>query len=242
MSFLRTIRQPSLRSVSRQTPTVAFTSRRHATQDYGSGAGNPAGENPQDQPKNPKEHMEHPGPEAPSVGKSNSGSSSGQQQQQGGEQKSSTPDKSSKGTQGAQPKIFSASPPSDGEASQDVKNHNKDMDNRAEKEKVSSKDAEKDKVGKKFWVSISDGLGCGLSATVLTNALVRNRRCRRRVNMGLPSCVPASCMYCLYHHHVASCTNTHDPASGVRQGRYIEILANCMLTCCRLACRLQDVS
>ncbi|KAK5125676.1 hypothetical protein LTR85_011950 [Meristemomyces frigidus] len=156
MSFLRTIRQPMLRPISRQTATVAFTSRRAAHQDYGSGDGNPAGENPQDQPKNPKEHMEHPGPEAPSVGKSSGESSSGSSsggQQQGAQKSSSGKEPASKGTQGAQPKILNESPPRDGEAPQDVEDHNREMDNRAEKahSKVSSNDAEKDKVGKKFW-------------------------------------------------------------------------------------------
>ncbi|KAK6395713.1 hypothetical protein LTR65_010733 [Meristemomyces frigidus] len=155
MSFLRTARQPMLRLSSRQTPTVAFTSRRAASGDYGSGTGDPVGENPQDQPKNPKEHMEHPGPEAPAVGKSSGGSKSGgsgQQSQQGGEQKPDSVQKS-KGTQGAQPKIFNESPPAEGQGSKDVEDHNRDMDNRAEKahSKVSDKDAEKDKVGKGFW-------------------------------------------------------------------------------------------
>ena len=126
MSFLRTFGQPMLRQFTRRTPTAALTSRRAAS-DYGSGAGSPVGENPQDQGKNPMEHKEHPGPEAPSVGNNNPSSeqgSSGKQQQ--GE---SSPEKkeSSKGTQGAQPKIFNEKPPAKGEESEEVKQHNREM-------------------------------------------------------------------------------------------------------------------
>jgi hypothetical protein len=58
---------------------------------------------------------------------------------------------------GAQPKILNENPPSPEEESQDVKEHNKDMDNRAEQahEKVSNKDAEKDKVPGGFWKGMS---------------------------------------------------------------------------------------
>lgn len=48
---------------------------RFATQDYGSGKGDPAGEKPQEQTKNPMSHLEHPGPEAPNVGGGKSSSS-----------------------------------------------------------------------------------------------------------------------------------------------------------------------
>lgn len=148
MSFLRTVRQPALRPLPHQTRTFTFTSRRSA-QDYGSGAGDPKGEKPQEQGKNPSEHKEHPGPPAPSTG-GNSGS--GQQQQQGGKEQSSKA-QTSKGTQGAQPKILNESPPASGQGSQDVEDHNREMDQRAEKAnmKVKDEDVEKDKVGKGFW-------------------------------------------------------------------------------------------
>merc|ERR1711939_998490 len=101
MSFLRVTRQPALRSLSRSTntPTLAFTPRRLAHQDYGSGDGNPAGENPQAQGKNPSEKVEHPGPEPPSAGKK-AGEKS---QQQGSQQQpsSSSSNNNNKGTQGA---------------------------------------------------------------------------------------------------------------------------------------------
>jgi hypothetical protein len=54
---------------------------------------------------------------------------------------------------GAKPKILNENPPAPGEEPQDVKEHNRDMDNRAEQahEKVSNEDAEKDKVPSGFW-------------------------------------------------------------------------------------------
>ncbi|KAI7472465.1 hypothetical protein KC367_g4867 [Hortaea werneckii] len=164
MSFLRVTRQPALRSLSRSTntPTLAFTPRRLAHQDYGSGDGNPAGENPQAQGKNPSEKAEHPGPEPPTAGKK-AGEKS-QQQQQGGSQQPSSSSSSSnnnKGTQGAaQPRILNDPPPSassgqqqGGAASGEVEQHNREMDQRAEKshEKVRAEEVEKDKVPKGFW-------------------------------------------------------------------------------------------
>ncbi|KAL1799798.1 hypothetical protein ACET3X_000140 [Alternaria dauci] len=54
---------------------------------------------------------------------------------------------------GAKPKILNENPPAPEEESEDVKQHNRDMDNRAEQahEKVDNKDAEKDKVPASFW-------------------------------------------------------------------------------------------
>ncbi|KAI4656056.1 hypothetical protein J4E93_000772 [Alternaria ventricosa] len=54
---------------------------------------------------------------------------------------------------GAKPKILNENPPASEEQSEDVKQHNKDMDNRAEQahEKVSNEEAEKDKVPGGFW-------------------------------------------------------------------------------------------
>jgi hypothetical protein len=54
---------------------------------------------------------------------------------------------------GAKPKILNENPPAPEEESEDVKQHNKDMDNRAEQahEKVDNEEAEKDKVPASFW-------------------------------------------------------------------------------------------
>lgn len=160
-SFLRSAAlRPALSSVPRARPQVRF-----ATQDYGSGAGNPAGEKPEKQGKNPSENLEHPGPPPPKVAKgqsssspddddsssSSSGQSSGKSAASG--QKSQSNDGASKSKKGAQPKILNENPPSKEEESEDVKQHNKDMENRTEKahEQVSNEDAKNDKVSKKFW-------------------------------------------------------------------------------------------
>lgn len=130
-----------------RTPTT-FVNRRLASQDYGSGDGDPKGEKPQQQGKNPSEHLEHPGPPPPSTpgggSGSDKGSSQSKQPQTGGK---------SKGTQGAQPKILNESPPADGQASEEVNKHNREMDNRAEQahEKVNQGQVEADKVGKGYW-------------------------------------------------------------------------------------------
>ncbi|KAI6832793.1 hypothetical protein KC340_g13265 [Hortaea werneckii] len=166
MSFLRVTRQPAIRSLTRSTntPTLAFTPRRLAHQDYGSGEGNPAGENPQAQGKNPSEKAEHPGPEPPTAGKK-AGKKSQQQQQQGGgsQQQPSSSSNNNKGTQDAssssspQPRILNDPPPpasgSQG-APGEVKQHNREMDQRAEKPHPKGRaeeDVEKDKVPKGFW-------------------------------------------------------------------------------------------
>jgi hypothetical protein len=152
--------------------------QRFATQDYGSGEGDPAGGNPKEQGKSQvSEDAEHPGPDMPKAAKDkmarNKQKSSGQGEQQqssqssseGGEkQKKSTTaskevgkskgSKSDYGSKGPQPKILNENPPS--EHSQGVKEHNEEMENRYERAQmgVSNKDAKNDKgekVGKGFW-------------------------------------------------------------------------------------------
>ena len=56
------------------TKPITYTARRLASSDYGSGAGNPAGENPKDQGPSNSSQIEHPGPAAPDVGQGKSGS------------------------------------------------------------------------------------------------------------------------------------------------------------------------
>jgi len=56
------------------TSPITYTARRLASSDYGSGAGNPAGENPKDQGPSNSSQIEHPGPAAPDVGQGKSGS------------------------------------------------------------------------------------------------------------------------------------------------------------------------
>jgi hypothetical protein len=157
-----------LRAVALRPALSARPQVRFATQDYGSGAGNPAGETPEKQGKNESENLEHPGPAPPKVARGQSssspnnddatsqknpqksGSSSGQQSQSNdGTSKAG----SNQSTKGAQPKIFNPKPPAKGDESADVKKHNEGMDKRAEQshEQVSKEDAKKDEVPKKFW-------------------------------------------------------------------------------------------
>ncbi|KAK4570264.1 hypothetical protein LTR86_002344 [Recurvomyces mirabilis] len=151
MSFLRTVRQPLLRPLSRTTPRVAFAGRRFASQDYGSPEGDMVKEAPKDRGPNPSEHLEHPGPPPPSTaGKSE------QQTQQGGQQQQQPKSENSgnnKGTQAAQPKILNESPPQEEHASEEVQKHNQEVDRRAEQaaSKDRNENIEKDKVGKDFW-------------------------------------------------------------------------------------------
>ncbi|KAI6854954.1 hypothetical protein KC323_g8576 [Hortaea werneckii] len=146
---------PALCSIARSNPAIAITSRRAAHQDYGSGEGNPAGENPQSQGKNPFEKVEHPGPEPPTAGKKPGEKQPGSQQQQQQQQEPPSQGSSSnKSTQGARPKILSDSPPQQpGKMPGEVEIHNKEFDQRAEKanEKVRAEDLERDKVPKGFW-------------------------------------------------------------------------------------------
>lgn len=135
---------------------MAYTSRRAAHQDYGSGESAPPGQKPHEQTgKNPSEDKEHPGPPPPSTGNKGGQQQQGSQQQ-GGQQKDASSQQQSgrsKGTQDAQPKILNESPPHQDHAPDEVKQHNQELDGRAEKanEKVRDEDYEKDKVGKGFW-------------------------------------------------------------------------------------------
>jgi hypothetical protein len=159
MSFIRatSLRQfQAIATPALRTQRAAFSAipRVQATSDYGSGKGDPKGENPQEQGANPSADLEHPGPPPPKQGE---GSGSGPTK--GGKETSNSGNssKQSKGTQSTsadkpQPKISNPNPPSEGESAE-VREHNKQMDQRAEtaSNKASSKDQEKDKVGKDFW-------------------------------------------------------------------------------------------
>lgn len=63
--------RPATRSTILLAPgrrAFANATRLAAQQDYGSGSGDPKGEKPGEQGKNPREDLEHPGPPAPDVG------------------------------------------------------------------------------------------------------------------------------------------------------------------------------
>ncbi|KAF2799558.1 hypothetical protein K505DRAFT_321045 [Melanomma pulvis-pyrius CBS 109.77] len=132
MSLLRTtmFRSPALRSVRAAPASASRIQARFATQDYGSGKGDPAGEKPQEQGTNPKSHLEHPGPEAPKVGGGGGGgsggkSSSSQTEKSSGQGKA---EGSNEGKGKPQPKILNESPPE--KESESTRKHNEEMDQR----------------------------------------------------------------------------------------------------------------
>lgn len=146
------LRSATVRPVLSAAPRARLQVR-YATQDYGSGKGDPLGENPQAQGKNSREDLEHPGPPPPKVAQKSQG-----QQQPQSQSQSQSPGQSSakpsggssggkKGSQGARPKILNDNPPTESEQNEDVRQHNEEMDSRAERahKGVSNKDAYRDK-------------------------------------------------------------------------------------------------
>ena len=166
------------RFINPATATSPTTSiRTYASQDYGSGQGDPKGENPQEQGSNPSADIEHPGPPPPTAGQgSGSGPTKGtsgghnsgkspsapgsggsqtgnqtQTQSQGSGSASGSGSGSGKTGKGAQPKILRDSQPA--EPDEDVKQHNWELSQRADRahEKLDDDGAEKEKVPKGYW-------------------------------------------------------------------------------------------
>ncbi|KAF2084965.1 hypothetical protein K490DRAFT_47825 [Saccharata proteae CBS 121410] len=132
-----------------------MASRGFASGDYGSGKGDPVGENPQDQGPSKSSDLEHPGPPPPSAGQGTGttptkGTADGHNTGSSKSEGSGHGNKSQQ-VKGAQPKILNANPPK--EESEEVAQHNREMEQRAERAdtKISNEDAEKDKVPKGFW-------------------------------------------------------------------------------------------
>ncbi|KAF2872003.1 hypothetical protein BDV95DRAFT_493130 [Massariosphaeria phaeospora] len=159
MSFLRTttmfrasVLRPALSAAPRARMQV-----RHSTQDYGSGKGNPAGENPKDQgDRGPvSAEMEHPGPSPPKVAQNNKSSSESSVNKSSDSQAKSSSEgaggKSGNSKKGAQPKILSDNPPDENHES--VRQHNEEFAKRPDRAnaQVSNKDAEKDKAPAGYW-------------------------------------------------------------------------------------------
>jgi hypothetical protein len=173
MSFTRPtsmLRSAALRPATLRPMGLSSTRLqvRFATQDYGSGKGNPAGEQPKKQGQNPSEHMEHPGPPPPKVAQGKSSSSPNSSDKTPSSSSSSSSKSSSDKSQSpsqkrsfststrrasdkepavksaqqnkpkpsdiknAQPKILNETPPAESEESEDVKEHNREMEGRAE--------------------------------------------------------------------------------------------------------------
>ncbi|KAI9815276.1 MAG: hypothetical protein M1827_002756 [Pycnora praestabilis] len=148
-----------IRPASRITPKPSFTvsQRRLYSGDYGSGAGDPKGEKPQEQGSNPSAHLEHPGPEPVAEGQGTGGgpTKSGKGGHNTQENASSEGSERSSGSSGgAQPKIHSESQPK--EHSEDVQKHNEEMGNRhggpAQNRLHEDEDVRrKDEVHKGYW-------------------------------------------------------------------------------------------
>ncbi|KAF2738120.1 hypothetical protein EJ04DRAFT_509799 [Polyplosphaeria fusca] len=144
MSFLRQttlFRASGLRTTLAVAPRTQIQSR-FASQGYGNGDGNPAGERPQEQGKNPREDLEHPGPPPPKTGR---GKSSSQNEEGSGQVQSQSKSGQEGKGKGPQPKILNANPPQ--EQDESVRQHNQEMDQRADRahEQISNADAPKDK-------------------------------------------------------------------------------------------------
>lgn len=173
MSFIRatSLRQfQAIGAPALRTQRAAFSAipRAQATSDYGSGSGDPKGENPQSQGANPSADKEHPGPPPPKEGE---GSGSGPTKGGSKNANSGSQSKQSKGTQkvnNAEPKILSDNPPAGDNVPKEVREHNEQMDQRAERasNKVSNEEAQKDKVSKDFWKGKQSSSSCSRSSAV----------------------------------------------------------------------------
>ncbi|KAF1365322.1 hypothetical protein EJ07DRAFT_161387 [Lizonia empirigonia] len=152
MPFLRSasLLRAAARPAAVRPALFSWPQVRYSTQDYGSGDGNPAGEKPQQQGESRSEHLEHPGPAPPKVARGQSSSSPNEDSSS-----SSKDSSSSKGSPSSSQWRPAQNPERKPPAteSEEVKQHNKEMEQRAEKayEQVSNEDAEKDKVPKSFW-------------------------------------------------------------------------------------------
>lgn len=157
-------------AAKQQKKSFSTMARRMATQDYGSGSGDPKGEKPQEQGANPSADKEHPGPPPPKAGQGSGGAtkadSKGHNTGAAKQQKKSfstmarrMSDEHPKSTKGLEPKLNkNKSTPKEEDLPEDVKQHNKEMDQKADQaaEKLGDDKSKKgDKVGKQFWYASS---------------------------------------------------------------------------------------
>ena len=155
------LRVSSFRPHSSISPAIPFSNthqrRLYAHQSYGGGEGDPKGENPQDQGSNPSAEKEHPGPPPPSEGqgsgggptKANEDGHNTQDNSSSGIGSKDSTKKSSPSKTGAQPKILNEGVPT--VQSDEVKQHNKEMDNRYDRAGAHVEDEANEKVGKGYW-------------------------------------------------------------------------------------------
>jgi hypothetical protein len=173
--IFRPFSQP--RFTPRTTTPIAFSQqKRYAGQDYGSGQGDPKGEDPQNQGSNPSADLEHPGPPPPAEGQ---GTGGGPTKAHSGGHNTQQNDSSSAGSNGsasgsgAQPKIHNSKVPS--EESDDVKQHNEDMGKRHDSSHKQSNDD--GKVAKGFWSGEQRPMTTSCSGLQRTDKFIRARRC-----------------------------------------------------------------
>ncbi|OQO07800.1 hypothetical protein B0A48_06591 [Cryoendolithus antarcticus] len=160
MSFLRPLTRstPALRTLHRTTlqrATFSTTPRSLAGSDYGSGGGDPKGNDPQNQGANPSADLEHPGPPPPAAGKGSGGGPTkggdAESHQSGSGKSVGESDKSGSGKGEPKPRLAASGPPPEAEQSEDVKRHNREVDQRSGKshQSESGSQIEKDKVSSK---------------------------------------------------------------------------------------------
>ena len=177
--IFRPFSQP--RFTLRTTTPIAFPQqKRYAGQDYGSGQGDPKGEDPQNQGSNPSADLEHPGPPPPAEGQGTGGgptkAHSGGHNTQQNDSSSASSNGSASGSSGAQPKIHNSKVPS--EESDDVKQHNEDMGKRHDSSHKQSNDD--GKVAKGFWSGEQRPMTTSCSGLQRTDKIIRARRCWSR--------------------------------------------------------------
>jgi len=143
----------------RAAASVTSQHRFYAQQSYGGGEGDPKGDDPQNQGSNTvSADMEHPGPPPPAEGqgtgggptKATAGGHGSQNETSGSSKTPSSGGGSGKSAgNGAQPKLYKPSVPE--EHSEDVKQHNQEMDNRHGRAQNNVDDGGNHDVGKGFW-------------------------------------------------------------------------------------------
>lgn len=159
-TMISLLSRPFIRITPRASASITSQHRFYAQQSYGGGEGDPKGDDPQKQGSNPSADLEHPGPPPPTEGQGSGGgpTKAGSGGHNGSRNESPAPTSKSptgsggsgnNGSNGAQPKIYSSSPPK--EQSEDVKKHNREMDDRHGRAQNQVDDGDKDNVNKGFW-------------------------------------------------------------------------------------------
>lgn len=163
--MLSILSRPFIRVAPRAAANVTSQHRFYAQQSYGGGEGDPKGDDPQNQGSNTvSSDLEHPGPPPPAEGqgtgggptKAGDGGHGNQNESSGSSSSSSSKKPSSSGGgsgksagNGAQPKLHSPGEP--GEHSEEVKQHNREMDNRHGRAQNKVDQGNEHDVGKGFW-------------------------------------------------------------------------------------------